>query len=88
MLNNRGMTMNQNLIVYYINQLTLEDVKKLAKQYNVKLDDNESKVILNFLKKNKLRINKENKNALLREAKPLLKKSTYDTLVLTIDKFL
>ena len=80
--------MNQNLIVYYINQLTLEDVKKLAKQYNVKLDDNESKVILNFLKKNKLRINKENKNALLREAKPLLKKSTYDTLVLTIDKFL
>ena len=80
--------MNQNLIVYYINQLTLEDVKRLARQYNVKLDDNESKVILNFLKKNKTRISKENKNVLLKEAKPLLKKSTYDTLVLTIDKFL
>ncbi len=80
--------MNQNLIVYYINQLTLDDAKRLAKQYNVQIDDNEARVIVNFLKKNKNRISKENKNVLLKEARPLLKKSTYDTLVLTINKFL
>lgn len=80
--------MNQNLIAYYINQLTLEDAKKLAKQYNVRIEDNEAKIILNFLKKNKMRINKENKNVLLKEVKPLLKKDTFNTLVMTIDKFL
>lgn len=80
--------MNQNLISYYINQLTEADAAKLARQYNITLTNSEIKTILSFLKKNRNRINKENKDVLLKEAKPLVSKETYQKIVALIDKFL
>lgn len=80
--------MNQNLIAYYINQLTEADATKLARQYNITLTNSEIKTILAFLKKNRFRISKENKNALLKEAKPLVSKETYQKIVALIDKFI
>lgn len=80
--------MNQNLIAYYIEQLTEIDAIKLAKQYNVNVTNQEIKVILPFLKKNRYRINKQNKNALLNEAQKILSPETYKKAVITIDKFL
>ncbi len=80
--------MNQNLIAYYIDQLTEADAMKLAKQYNVNVTNQEIKVILPFLKKNRYRINKQNKNALLKEAQKILSPETYKKAVITIDKFL
>ena len=81
-------TMNQNLIAYYIDQLTEADAMKLAKQYNVNVTTQEVKVILPFLKKNRYRINKQNKNVLLKEAQKILSPETYKKAVITIDKFL
>ena len=80
--------MNQNLIAYYIEQLTEADAMKLAKQYNVNVTNQEIKVILPFLKKNRYRINKQNKKALLSEAQKILSPETYKKAVITIDKFL
>lgn len=80
--------MNQNLIAYYIEQLTEADAMKLAKQYNVNVTNQEIKVILPFLKKNRYRINKQNKNALLSEAQKILSPETYKKAVITLDKFL
>lgn len=80
--------MNQNLIAYYIEQLTEADAMKLAKQYNVNVTNQEIKVILPFLKKNRYRINKQNKNALLSEAQKILRPETYKKAVITLDKFL
>ena len=37
--------MNQNLIAYYIEQLTESDAIKLARQYNVNVTNQEIKVI-------------------------------------------
>ena len=88
MLNGENITMNQNLIAYYIDQLTEADAMKLAKQYNVNVTNQEIKVILPFLKKNRYRINKQNKNALLNEAQKILSPETYKKAVITIDKFL
>ena len=80
--------MNQNLIAYYINQLTLSDATRLAKQYHIDLTQNEIKTILDFLKKNRFRVNRENKNTLLKEAQPLFSKETYNKIVLLVDKFI
>ena len=80
--------MNQNLIAYYIEQLTESDAIKLARQYNVNVTNQEIKVILPFLKKNRYRINKQNKNALLNGAQKILSPETYKKAVITIDKFL
>lgn len=80
--------MNQNLIAYYINQMTLTDALKLAKQYNVEISQGEATKILDFLKKNRFKVNKENKNALLKEARHLVKESTYQKATVLLDQLL
>ena len=80
--------MNQNLIAYYINQMTLTDALKLAKQYNVEISQDEATKILDFLKKNRFKVNKENKNALLKEARHLVKEATYQKATVLLDQLL
>lgn len=80
--------MNQRLIAYYINSLSVSDAMRLARNYEVDLSEEETRIILPFLKKHRYELKVDNKETLLAEIKKEVTEVTYLKIETVLNQFI
>lgn len=79
---------NQRLIAYYINSLSLPEAMRLASNHGVILTEEEARTVLPFLKKRRYDLRAEKKESLLEEIKTEVSETTFQKLVTLIDRLI
>ena len=71
--------MNDFIIEKYVNKLTIDHINEYAKSQNIKLINNEDKIIYDFIKKNyKILLNEDYNEKLIKDLKCSLSFNTYN----------
>lgn len=80
--------MNQKIIDYYIDNMSIQDARRIARSYGGDFTLAEASVIVPFIKSHKKYLKKENKEYLLAEIKKVVSPTTYDKIVVMTNRFL